>query len=299
MLVGESFGFLVGTLFVFFVLLVCVFVAFLCYKKYKFVSVLFGLVSVCISWGLFVEPYRLVVNRFEIQAPKLPKMKIAVVADFHARFGKSKNWVEKIVQRLQKEEFDLLLIPGDFLTSSASKYSNIFEPLQQIKQPIYFVTGNHDYRMNGKTSEVRANILRQSLQKYGLKELNNTSVQIADNFFMVGVSDNYLGFDEPQKAFENVPKNAGKILLAHSPDIIDNFNAANTPDLIISGHTHCGQIRLPFVGSISAVIPTRYGAAYDKHFYADKNLFVTCGVGESGPAVRFLNPPEINILDVN
>ena len=96
-----------------------------------------------------------------------------------------------------------------------------------------------------------------------------------------------------------MPKNAGKILLAHSPDIIDEFNSKNKPDLIITGHTHCGQIRLPFFGALPGVIPTDHGKEFDKHFYADKNLFVSCGVGESGPPFRFWNPPEINILEIN
>ncbi len=297
---GESFGFVIGTILVMLVWLLVAGLTFFCYrKKYKFVALFFLFGWFCISWGLFIEPYRLVVNEFDIKAPQLPTMKIAVVSDFHLRVGKSRFWVERILHKLKQESFDVLVIPGDFLTSSAKKYAADFAPLKQLKQPIFFVTGNHDYRLNGETSLARVDFLRNKLSNFNLKELKNGATKIGENLFLLGVADNYLGFDDVKSALVDTPANSAKILLAHSPDIIDEFDAANYPNLIISGHTHCGQVRLPVLGAVPGVIPTKHGKQYDRHYYPNKNLFVTCGVGESGPAIRFWNPPEINILKVN
>ena len=89
------------------------------------------------------------------------------------------------------------------------------------------------------------------------------------------------------------------ILIAHNPDAI-LYSNADRADLVIAGHTHGGQIRLPWIGSI-ARIPTILGNDYDKGLfeYGDQQLFITSGVSETGPRARLFNPPVISVLTIS
>lgn len=266
----------------------------------KIGAIFFGICWICIAWASFIEPNLLVTRRFEISSENLPNMKIAVVADFHLRPWKEESWVQKVVDQLQQEEFDFVVIPGDFLSGSAKKYADFFRPLKQIQKPVYFVLGNHDYKLNRKWRREGAELLRNKLRQFELLELKNSADFLEkQKTWLIGVEDNYFGFDDLELAQKDVPKNSPKILLAHSPDIVDKFQEDESLDLIISGHTHCGQVRLPFLGALPYTIPTMNGKALEKHWYPDEKIFITCGVGESGPRARFLNPPEIVILEVN
>jgi hypothetical protein len=310
----ESHSFLVGTFLLVGLIIISLLLCFFCYKKtiqptqlvnhrlYMGLSGFFLVCAVAGTWSILVEPYRLVVRDFEINTTDLPPMKIAVVADLHLRWGKSKNFVKKIVATINAQNPDIVLMPGDFLTSKADTYASQLSALKDIKSPVYYVLGNHDYTINGTLLHDRAQKIRQVLRQAELVELANEALPWSEkNIFIAGIEDNYLGFDNMDLVLQKVGKNP-YILLAHSPDIVDvfddNLELINKPRLIISGHTHCGQIRLPFIGAIPGIIPTDHGREYDQHWYPEQQLFVTCGVGESGPAVRFMNPPEVVILNI-
>jgi len=114
------------------------------------------------------------------------------------------------------------------------------------------------------------------------------------------VDDNDTGFHDLEKTFKNTGDEP-KILLAHSPDIVDDLDKKNIPDLILSGHAHCGQIRLPVIGALPFIIPTKHGKSMNRHLYNLENtkIFVTCGVGEVGTRARLFNPPEVVVLKIN
>jgi predicted MPP superfamily phosphohydrolase len=277
-------------------------------RNFNFYGFIFCLICVlCGLWAVSIEPRRIVVRDFEIKNTGLPPMKIAVISDLHLRFGKSEKFVTRVVQKINEQNPDMVMIPGDFLTSGADKYATKLIPLQDITAPVYFVLGNHDYKINAQSPVTRPQILRKNLRQAELVELKNESIFLSDkNISLVGVEDNYLNFDDLDTALAKV-KTEPFILLAHSPDIVDEFRSSTTesrrdrpkPSLIISGHTHCGQIRLPFIGAMPGVIPTDHGKEYDKHWYPEQNMFVSCGVGESGPAIRFMNPPEVVVLEID
>ena len=95
----ESHSFLILSIILILILGVGIFLSVWNWKKNKIISLFLIFICVCIGWGFFVEPYRLIVNNFSIKSEKLPTIKIAVVSDFHLRFGKSNDWVKKIVQK--------------------------------------------------------------------------------------------------------------------------------------------------------------------------------------------------------
>ena len=127
------------------------------------------------------------------------------------------------------------------------------------------------------------------LSKFGLTVLKNKNIFWPEkNTWIVGLDDNYWGFHDLKKAFSDVPKNTPTILLAHSPDIVDELTEDRKPNLILSAHTHCGQIRLPFLGALPFTIPTQNGKKFEGGLYdlGKTKLFVTCGVGETGTRAR-------------
>ena len=114
---------------------------------------------------------------------------------------------------------------------------------------------------------------------------------------MAGIDDIWFG-GSSKAALDGLTDEDMVILLAHNPDAV-LFSETKVADLILSGHTHGGQIRLPLVGSL-AHIPTVLGNTYDKGLFSlkDQWLFITSGVGEIGPRARLFNPPEIVLLNI-
>lgn len=271
------------------------------WRKSRFFSRFLGVIFVCVLWGTFFETKRLVVRNVPITIERLPSLRIGVIADFHLRPSKKSDWIKKTVALMNEQEVDFVVILGDFLSGKSQEFSGFVSPIQNIKVPVYHVLGNHDYFFDRKHRSPEAmNFLRKNLRMSESLELKNEAVFLEKHsVWLVGVEDNYAGFHDLSKAFQNVPNNMPSILLAHSPDIVDELSQEKNPDLVLSGHTHCGQIRFPFLGAVPFTIPTKNGKNLEKHWYPNQRIFITCGVGESGMPARFLNPPEIVVLDIN
>lgn len=245
----------------------------------------------CIIWGSFIETSRLVVQEDIISSVSLEGLSIGVVSDFHVGFFTSYERVEKVVTRLNELEPDMVLIPGDFLYGLAEDFVDDLESLSRLNMPVFAILGNHDHCF--KMRDPGVDLLRKKLKLFGVRELRNEAVRFSDNVWIVGVDDNYLGFDDLGMAFSGVPDDVATILIAHTPDIVQKKIALRA-NFIVAGHTHGGQIRMPW-GSIPFVIPVK-NTAQDQGLFLHKKLLVSSGVGESGTRVRFLNPPEIRLV---
>ena len=125
-----------------------------------------------------------------------------------------------------------------------------------------------------------------------LLELNNQRINVA------GVADLWTGKDDLPLVISKMEKNYPSILISHNPDIILREGHENF-DLILSGYTHAGQIRLPYIGSVPN-IPDELGRAYDMGLFKLKNgyLYISRGLGESGTRARLFSPPELSIITV-
>jgi len=259
---------------------------------------LFVFVWWVVWYGSYREPQKLVVREFQIEIPTLPHLRIAVIADIHVGPYKKTDWVQKIVEKLNKlEDIDVLLISGDFVFGGAEKYVSELSPLKDLQIPQKFFTlGNHDHDIVEPRNTIQSEAVSTALRDLGLIELKNDRFFWEEkNMWIAGVDDNDLGYDDLGEAVGNVEQPF--ILLAHSPDIVDKMT--NQANLIVSGHTHCGQIRLPWLGALPFTIPSHNGKKLERWWYPEKNIFLTCGVGEVGPRARLLNPPEIVVLEVN
>ncbi len=268
-------------------------------------------------YGSFIEPRIIKVKQVNIslQSPflkqnyfanKKPILKIALISDIHTGNFKHKNFIQKLTNKLQKLDFDILLLAGDFVSrnpNSTILLKNL-KPIAQQK-PVFAVFGNHDYNAAEKQNIIYdyTQTTRKVFNKINIKLLENKNqlVKIKNQKInLIGINSIIAGRNNIQKAFLNINKKYLQILFAHNPDIVLDLEKTNyKPDIILVGHTHGGQIRLPILGSL-AHLPIKLSQKYDKGLfkYKDFTLFITSGLGETGTRARLFIPPEIVVLNV-
>lgn len=252
-------------------------------------------------WGFWWEPGRLVVHRTSLELPAWPagvETRVAVIGDLHV--GSPRNGMDnlrRIVRRVNRENPDLILIAGDLVIDNV--VGGTFVPPEEISRALaaleapggaFAVLGNHDRWLSTdrvKTALVEAGV--SVVENRGERvELERGSVWIA------GASDYWTGHPDLKAALDGAREGEPVLLLTHNPDLFAEVPARVS--LTVAGHTHGGQVILPFVGR--AITPSRFGERYAAgHIVeAGRQLFVTTGIGTSRLGVRFLVPPEIAIL---
>lgn len=267
------------------------------------------LIFITVFGGSFIEPRRLAVTPVNINLNKTPQteqIKIALISDFHAGYYKRTGWTQKVVDRIIKLNPDVVLLDGDFIDrkESAAQY---LAPLQQLAKnfPTFAVTGNHEFNVSvndRSTYDDRTGLLRELFSKWNIRLLDNANRSIFARggipIAICGIEDLWTGRADLGKAEEGVTVSP-KILLAHNPDVIKDEKASDF-DLILSGHTHAGQFRLPGIGPI-VPIPDKLGRAFDYGLFQLKNgyLFVTAGAGETGARARLFSRPEIVLINLD
>ena len=281
------------------------------YRAISFVFLfLLGGAFTTVFYGSFIEPRIITTNRQNATlfddggAP----LKIALVSDFHAGPYKKENFFKRVAEKIRRENPDLLLLDGDLVESSADemKYlTPIFDLAQSI--PSIAVLGNHDAG-DGTTRkdffvvpEKIKTIVDLLLQrKILLLQNQNIIIDNGARKFILGGTKEYISREESVAAtFAGTPKNLPRILLAHNPDTI--YEAIKEKvNLVLSGHTHGGQIRLPLYGAVGEPF-TELGRNFDKGWFnfGNTELFISSGLGEAGTRARLFNPPEIVILNIN
>jgi len=235
----------------------------------------------------------------QFQTEKIPsgeEIRVLQISDLHDKvFGKDN---EPLVEAIHEADADIIVITGDLIDRSTKDLGRVFSLIERITarhQHVYFINGNHE----------NANRLRQELLD-GLAErkvivLNNQNVEIA----VRGISFNLAGVDDGplkkiNKAFDGIDPDRYSILLSHRPDAVAQY--ADIPaDLILSGHTHGGQVRLPFVGAIYA--PNQgWFPKLDKGTYrivGDRYLYIDSGLGTSHLPIRFLNKAQMSLIRIS
>jgi uncharacterized protein len=238
---------------------------------------------------------------YRVSLPKIGKysLKIALISDLHAGPFKGVRFFKRVVKRINKECPDVILIPGDFLLGTAQKFAQKLEPLKNLCKPVFYTLGNHDHWLhNSGGKEAGSSFLRKKLKEFGLQELRNNAIKWKDGLWLVGVDDNYHGFDDLPKAFENVPNMEKSILLAHSPDIVEKFKDNERPGLTVCGHTHAGQIAFPWlVKHIPDIMFHVVRKELVWGWFENERMFVTMGLGESSSRARWWVRPEVAILN--
>lgn len=259
-----------------------------------------GVVIACICLVSLYGITRLGVTEYTYETDKiedgLDGFKIVQISDLHnANFGKNNS---KLMSMIEEQHPDIIVITGDLFNTEGKKYKNSMNFVKQAVEicPVYYVTGNHELWMEKDDLD---NVLRL-LDEAGVIILNDESVIIEKDgaeFMLVGLDDASLD-DGTLKSIIGDDKEHLKVVLAHEPQYLDNY-AASGADLVLSGHAHGGQVRLPFVGALYApdqgVLPEYSHGTY---FEGDTELILSRGLGTSVLPVRFLCDPEIVTIEL-
>ncbi|MFZ2190503.1 MAG: metallophosphoesterase [Candidatus Magasanikiibacteriota bacterium] len=276
-------------------------------------SIILLFITVITVYGSFIEPNFLIVNKHNIDLPSLEEpITIAFISDLQAGKYKQTDWTEKVVNKILTLKPHIVLIGGDQVDNEDYNLDELtyLEPLKKLSDqiPTYTVNGNHEYGIScfygtdKRCSQAgdMSQETKSSLEKLGIKYLTNQTEKITVNsssFYLFG-GDEYwtkkLDFSSLKNRKETIPT----IALIHNPSFILDEHPAF--DLILSGHTHGGQIRLPFIGPIGRVDNILSSKYYQGlHELDDKTkLLVTSGAGETGVRARLFNPPEIVLITI-
>jgi predicted MPP superfamily phosphohydrolase len=255
-------------------------------------------------WAFGIEPSLIRVKEYRLEVRNWPAAlagyKIAFITDPHVggpHIGLRQ--VEKIVERTNALRPDLTLLGGDYVIRIIGGHDVAPEDIAagfaklSARHGVFGVLGNHDWWM-------KPDRIQSAFEKNGIPMLENKALQIpakGDGFWLVGVSDFAEQKHDITKAFAPVTGRQPVILLTHSPDVFPELPLRAV--LTLAGHTHGGQVYVPFLGR--PVIPSIYGQLYAMGIIHEngKQLFVSPGIGTSILPVRFLTMPEISVLTLH
>ncbi len=259
-------------------------------------------------YGSFVEPHLLFTTTYTVPFPMSDSLTIAVMSDAHLGPYKDSRFLERAVAASNAARPDIVLLTGDYFFTSYAP-AEALSPLKNLHAPlgVFAILGNHDtgrsrgLSQQGRPQQSRVADLERVFGTMNITLLQNELRMLKTSrgdVAVAGVDDVTFGNSDAGRALNGLAPDVPVILAAHSPDVILDGRSRRA-QLIVAGHTHGGQIRLPFIGPLGA-IPTRLGQAFDQGIFTvdeDTTLAITRGIGESGVRSRLFAWPEVMILE--
>ncbi|MBX3013431.1 MAG: metallophosphoesterase [Caldilineaceae bacterium] len=234
-----------------------------------------------------------VIVPFRSLHPAMEGFKIVQLSDLHFLPHTPLSVIQQAVACVAELKPDLVVLTGDYVTHEAETIFGMTDVLGDLdaRYGVFAILGNHDAR-TGKA------MISKALEDTGITVLQNESIRFDvghSQLLLAGVEDCIWGQPDLAAALDDQPDDVLTVLLAHEPDVIDEFRTTRRIDLQLSGHTHGGQIRLPIWGT--PVLP-KLGKKYVHGLYQlqDTWLYTNRGIGMVGLPIRFSCPPEVTEL---
>ncbi len=248
------------------------------------------------------------VTRYTVTSNRLPHSfdgyKIAVVSDLHnAQFGNNNS---QLVEKIKKEYPDIIAITGDLVDSNRTDIEIAIQLVSQLTEiaPCYYVTGNHEAWIKEQYMELEKGLIAEDVVI-----LHDNVIQLTKDSEAIQIaglddpdftdSDTYIQESMLQTRISNMSlSNEYCILLSHRPETFEAY-VSEEVDLVLSGHAHGGQFRVPFIGGIIAPNQGLF-PEFDAGKYIKNNtiMIVSRGIGNSIIPIRFNNRPEIVIVEL-
>lgn len=261
------------------------------------------------AYARFVVPFRLRVTRLDggslvASSPDaVRRLRVVFFSDLHLGEFKREDWARRVVDLVNEQQPDLVLIGGDFAgRMGGALQPQLFEPLRDLHAPcgVYAVFGNHDYGLPGPDY---SEALRTCLMRLGVQVLCDECVHPTRGVRVIGLDELWRGGGEFSRAATGCGEaSSGGVtfVLGHNPDAMDGVRTTDVIDpsrtLFLFGHTHHGQIRVPFLPG--AAVPIR-GQLYRGLFRLEQGtVYVSAGVGENTSPARLGTSPEIVVFEV-
>ena len=256
----------------------------------------------------------IVLEKVDIHLKRLPAsfkgLTLGQLSDLHSSPIAKQDALRRGAEMIMAEKPDVIVLTGDFIGNSIRVFAGeihesepiyvdeLVKSFAGLKAPmgIYAVPGNHDFWSGPQALEY---LIQEMESKLGVQWLRNRSVVFergADKLVLVGVDDYWEDTCSLKTALEGTPEDTARILLSHNPDINETLYDWSKIDLIISGHTHGGQIKFPFIGP-----PFKPGITHQKYLEGlvrdgDRQTYITRGLGHLLVPLRFNCPPEVTLL---
>lgn len=280
-------------------------------RKYKVVIILVLILTVSLLWSRYISTSGLVIKEYKVISSNIPEsfegLKIVHFTDVHYGRTINKKELAYFVDEVNALKPDLIFFTGDLIDKDIEMTSTIKDDITSLLGKLtasigkYAISGNHDLYFDEYSS-----IIKDS----GFTNLNNAYDIIYsgrhETIYIAGLESEIKGHPDINSVTEYLkieaanegetvqPKNIPtyKILLLHTPDTLDKVTGYNF-DLVLAGHSHNGQVRLPFIGSL--VRPVGAKKYYDSYYKINNtDLYISGGLGTSNINFRFFNKPSFN-----
>lgn len=265
----------------------------------KFMAFIVVCSALVLVYAYKIEPFLIVIDNYNLGEASADggSFRLLQVSDIQISPDYPVDRLEVLVEKINSQNPDIVVFTGDLFDvySEYHPVDQVTGMLAKIQAPNgkYAIWGNRDY---GGGAE---NQYRNIMEEAGFTLLENSGVTIPYNgseLAIAGLDDSLLGRPDIKKTEESLAQTADyKILLLHEPDMIDDFSSGCV-DLALAGHSHGGQVRVPFFH----VFTTSLAEKYTKGFYQVNGiyLYVNTGIGTSHIPVRLMVPPQIAVFDI-
>ncbi len=266
--------------------------------KILFIFVIAVIAVIYLYWG----NTKIGVTNITVTSENIPDefngFKIVHISDLHnAEFGDGQKY---LIDKIEAQDADIIVITGDMIDSRRTDVDKAVELITRLgnKIPVYYVTGNHESRVR------EYNELESKLIENGVTVLKNESVKIEKD----GSFINVIGVDDPSfgmsanDIFHTVSElktDGYDVLLSHRPELFETYCESGA-ELVLCGHAHGGQVRIPFIGGIVApnqgLFPEYTAGSYKS---GSTEMIVSRGLGNSIIPLRVNNPPELVVITLS
>lgn len=260
-----------------------------------------GSIGLLASYPIFIERYIVLTNVYRLAVPNLPLsftgFRIVQLSDLHYGFLVPLELVQRVVVRANELNADIIVCTGDYVhkRDSATQIDQVWPILSQLTATsgVYSVLGNHDHWADSSRS---AYWLKKTGQD--LRHKVHPIKRGGQNLWLAGAGDLYEDHKNLDSLLEKIPDPECRIVLAHNPDSADTAYTKRI-DLMISGHTHGGQVNIPFVGPLVLPVQNKDYSSGLKSSPRGCKVFISKGIGWSIYPVRFNCLPEIVVLELS
>ena len=277
-------------------------------KKFIVLAAIVAILILLIIWIAYGNT-DLEIYKYNVKSEDIPSefdnFRIVQISDLHnAEFGENN---EKLLLMLKQADADIIAITGDMIDSRNTDIDVAISFAQKAVNiaPVYYVNGNHESRVLEEYEK-----LKQGLTDAGVTILENSSADITigdEAITLIGINDPTFRMELVDDTMEQniahqledmIPDNDNyKVLLAHRPEYFDVY--AGNVDLVLSGHAHGGQFRIPFIGGLVAPGQGFFPEYYEgSHIKENTEMIVSRGIGNSIIPFRINNKPEIIVAEL-
>lgn len=267
----------------------------------KIVLLLIVLIALLVGYAFKIEPTRLVVHTYDLHENKGQALKVVQLSDIQVSETYTVNQLNALVEKVNQLSPDIIVFTGDlFENFSAFQHKQeVTESLSKLKATVgkYAVWGNRDY--GGGAFKIYEDLLTNS----GFTLLSNRGVNVTvlngKKLFIGGLDDGLLGNPDADQLLSTMDVDYDyQIVLMHEPDMADLLKDTSI-NLILAGHSHGGQIKIPFIKTKTTALAEKYNDGfYTINKSTGMQLYVNTGIGTSRIPARFMVPPEISVFNI-